>query len=116
MLHLTKGLTENIYFTGGENTTIINGEYRIIFINRLTTESISTQFLQSISSTMRFEKISINVNNYFLNSSTGFWDYIIQDEDFKEVEKGFMYLHPSTNFTPTEYTAQQNLFVTYNGK
>jgi hypothetical protein len=31
------------------------------------------------------------------------------------VENGYMYLHPSTTFAPTEYNEQSNTFVTYNG-
>lgn len=115
MVHLTKGLTENIYFTGTENATAL-GDWRIFFINRLTNESVVINYLVNTSTTLRFEKVSINVNTYFLNKTTGFWDYSIVDEDDNIVEKGFMYLHPSTNFAPTEYTEQVNTFVTYNGE
>lgn len=116
MLHLTKGLTENIYFTGQENSAIPSGEYRLIFQNRITLESINTQYLPSISTTLRYQKLSINVNELFLNSTTGFWNYFIYDDDFEVVETGLMYLHPSTIFAPTEYTEQVNTFVTYNGE
>jgi len=115
MLHLTKGLTEDIYFTGAENATAINN-WLIIFINRLTTENIVITNLSSNTGTLRYDKVSINVNTYFLNKTTGLYDYKIIDDDDNIVEKGLMYLHPSTNFAPTEYTEQVNTFVTYNGK
>lgn len=116
MLHLTKGLTENIYFTAAENSTTPNGSWIIYFKNRLTNETLNTTLLTNTSSTLRFQKVSINVNTYFLNNTTGFWEYEIEDMDGTIVEKGFMYLHPSTNFAPTEYTEQVNTFVTYNGE
>lgn len=115
MLHLTKGLTENIYFTGAENATVI-GTWIITFKNRLTNEYVVINELYDTSPTLRFQKVSINVNTYFLNKTTGIWNYYIEDEDAYSVEKGLMYLHPSTNFAPTEYTEQVNTFVTYNGK
>ena len=116
MLHLTKGLTENIYFTAAENSTAPTGQWKIIFKNRLTIENVVTDYLDNTSITLRYQKVSINVDIYFENKTTGLWEYYILDEDYNTVEIGFMYLHPSTNFAPTEYTEQSNTFVTYNGE
>jgi hypothetical protein len=116
MLHLTKGLTENIYFTGAENRTVLVDTYSIQFKNRVTLEQIGSADLNDISPTTRYQQVIIDVNSIFLNSTTGFWDYFIYDDAGIIVEIGFMYLHPSTNFAPTEYTEQVNTFVTYNGK
>lgn len=116
MLHLTKGLTENIYFTGAENSTVSVDTYSIQFKNRITLEQIGSPDLNDISPTTRYQQVIIDVNSIFLNSTTGFWNYFIYDDAGIIVETGFMYLHPSTNFAPTEYTEQVNTFVTYNGK
>jgi hypothetical protein len=116
MLHLTKGLTENIYFTGQENSPINEELWRIKFTNRLTNEIVDISNLINLSLTLRYQKVTLIINDYFKNTTTGLWEYLIYDADFIEVEKGFMYLHPSTNFAPTEYTEQVNTFVTYNGK
>jgi len=116
MLHLTKGLTENIYFTGAENRTVDVNMYSITFKNRITLEQVSTPDLTDTSTSLRYQKVSINVNSLFINSTTGFWDYFIYDDNGIIVETGLMYLHPSTNFAPTEYTEQVNTFVTYNGE
>jgi hypothetical protein len=116
MLHLTKGLTQNIYFTGTEINLPIYPLYNFKFENRLTNELVLINDQDNLSTTGRYQRVMINVNNYFLNSTTGLWEYTIFDEDNVKVEIGFMYLHPSTNFAPTEYTEQVNTFVTYNGE
>jgi hypothetical protein len=116
MLHFTKGLTENIYFTSAENSNANVAMYSLLFKNRITLEQVSSPDLSDTSTSLRYQKISVNVNSLFLNSTTGFWDYFIYDDLGIIVEKGLMYLHPSTNFAPTEYTEQVNTFVTYNGK
>lgn len=116
MLHLTKGLTENIYFTGVENSPNAGALYDFIFVNRLTEESVTISNQTNTSTTTRFQKVSIVVNTYFANKTTGFYEYSIFDDTDVKVETGLMYLHPSTNFAPTEYTEQVNTFVTYNGE
>lgn len=116
MLHLTKGLTQNIYFTGSENSPIAYPLYSFIFVNRLTEESVTINDIQNTSTSLRWERVSIVVNTYFANKTTGFYEYTIFDEDNNKVETGLMYLHPSTEFAPTEYNEQVNTFVTYNGE
>lgn len=116
MLHLTKGLTENIYFTALENSAVAYSTFNFNFVNRLTEETLLISNLQNISITGRYQKVVINVNNYFNTKTTGLWEYTIFVNNNIQVENGLMYLHPATDFTPTEYNAQLNTFYTYNGK
>ena len=113
MLHLTKGNTENIYFTGFGTAEI---SYNFYFKNRLTEEAISILYLPNLSILSRYQKVVIIVDNYFENCTTGLWDYTIFDAQETLVESGLMYLHPSTKFNPIEYVENSNNFITYNGE
>ena len=116
MLHLTKGNTENIYFTGSEINLPLYPLYNFRFDNRLTNEVVLINDQNNLSNTGRYQKVQIIVDDYFLDKTTGLWAYTIYDEDLNQVEIGYMYLHESTNFEPTQYSQQSNIFVTYNGK
>jgi len=120
MIHLRKGNTETIYFTGTENATMSDPDFYISFTHRLTGESVSV-IVSNLSSTGRYDKASIVVNSIFSSSTDGFYTYSIREVNSAHdtygatVETGYMYLEPATDFAPTEYAQQVNEFKTYNG-
>jgi|Laugrespbdmm15dd_1035085.scaffolds.fasta_scaffold58515_1 hypothetical protein len=122
MINLTKGATEVVYFTGTENATLSAPYFLFVFENRVTLEVIKVMATNT-STTERYDKFSLIVNNYFSTSTDGFYSYNIYQKasnvDFTLtgliVEYGYMYLNPTVAFAPTEYAEQSNTFVTYNG-
>jgi hypothetical protein len=123
MINLTKGLTQDIYFTGSEKITLTNPYFLFIFTNRITSEVVKFM-ATNISTTLRYDKFSLVVNTYFSTSTTGFYDYEIREKASISdlavtgtiVESGYAYLNPSTAFTPTIYTGQSNTVTVYNGE
>ena len=122
MINLRKGDTEIIYFTGTEKATLVNPYFLFIFTNRTTLDVVLFMGTNT-STTERYDKCSMAVNIYFTDATEGFWDYDIREKASSLdmtiagtiVEQGFMYLRPSTDFEPTEYEDQSNIFKTYNG-
>lgn len=122
MINLTKGNTESVYFTGTEKATLSNPYFLFIFTNTITSEVVKVMGTNT-STTARYDKCGIVVNTYFTDKENGFWNYEIREKASSSdmtvtgtvVETGYMYLRPSTPFTPTEYSEQLNEFVTYNG-
>lgn len=123
MIVLTKGETQNIYFTGTENCLLTNPYFLFIFTNRITEEVVSLVF-ENQSNSERYDFIDISVDDYFANSETGFWTYDIYEQvdpsgtspiGKNKVETGLMYLHPADTFEPIKYDEQDNSFKTYNG-
>lgn len=122
MINLRKGNTENIYFTGTENATLDNPYFLFIFTNRITSDVVLFMATNT-STTERYDKCSMVVNTYFADYTEGFWDYDIRQKASSSdmtiagtiVEQGFMFLRPTTDFSPTEYADQSNIFKTYNG-
>jgi len=122
MIHLTKGLTQNIYFTGTEKITLTAPYFLFIFTNKITKELIKFMATNT-STTLRYDKFSMVVNTSFSTATTGFWEYEVRQKASAVdlvisgtiVETGYMYLNPATDFAPTEYTDQVNTFKTYNG-
>jgi hypothetical protein len=123
MINLTKGLTQTIYFTGTENATLSVPKFLCTFTNRETLEVVIIP-ITNVSTTARYDKASVVVNTYFSTATTGFYSYSIREFTGSYpssptygviVETGYMYLNPSTEFAPTEYAEQSNLFKTYNG-
>lgn len=123
MIVLTKGETQNVYFTGTENCLLTNPYFLFIFTNRVTGEAIS--FIATNESTSaRYDYFSLIVNDQFEDSETGFWTYDIYEQSTpngtsptgkNKVETGLMYLHPADTYNPIEYDEQDNTFKTYNG-
>ena len=123
MIVLTKGEEQNVFFTGTENCQLTAPYFLFVFTNRITTEEV--KFVSdNQSTTARFDYIYLVVNEYFLNSETGFWTYDIYEQASptgtsttgkNKVETGLMYLHPADTYSPIEYNEQDNSFKTYNG-
>lgn len=122
MINLRKGVTEVIYFTGSEKATISDPYFLFVFANSITGEIVKVM-ATNVSTTLRYDKFSLIVDNFFSSSTTGFYVYNIYEKASSSdmtvsgniVESGYMYLKPSTDFEPTEYTEQSNTFKTYNG-
>jgi hypothetical protein len=120
MIHLTKGNTENVYFTGTEKATISAPYFLFVFSNRVTDEVIKWMATNT-SLTGRYDKASIAVNTYFTNKEEGLWKYQVYEKASNSdmtltgtiVETGYMFLHPAAAVIPTEYADQNNTFVTY---
>ena len=123
MIVLTKGETQNVYFTGTENCLLTNPYFLFIFTNRVTGESIS--FIATNESTSaRYDYFNLIVNDQFEDTETGFWTYDIYEQSTpsgtstigkNKVETGLMYLHPADTYEPIQYDEQDNTFKTYNG-
>lgn len=123
MINLTKGNTQFIYFTGTEKVTLSNPYFLFIFTNRATKAEVKVMFA-NVSTTGRYDKGSIIVNNYFSSSDLGLWSYEIREKALSTdtttagtiVETGLMYLRPATAFAPTEYEVTSNEFKQYGGQ
>ena len=122
MIILTKGNTEIVYFTGSELATLSNPFFLFVFTNRVTNDIVKVMATNT-STTLRYDKFALIVDDYFTDKDNGFWEYQIIEKALNTdltttgniVENGFMYLNASTVFAPTEYASQSNSFVTYNG-
>jgi hypothetical protein len=123
MIILTKGETKNIYFTGSESAILSNPYFLFIFTNRITQEVVKF-VVTNESTTLRYDVFELDVDQYFLNSETGFWTYQVYEQasssnlnptGLNEVENGYMYLNSAIVFEPTTYNEQDNSFITYNG-
>lgn len=122
MINLRKGNTETIYFTGTEKATITAPRFLFVFTNKASNEEVNIN-VANTSTVDRYDSASIVVNTYFANKTDGLWAYrIYQKSDTSTtvsgvmVEEGFMYLRPTTDFTPEVYTEQSNDFKVYNGE
>lgn len=121
MIHLTKGNTDKIYFTGSELATISNPYFLFIFTNRITGSVV--KFNKANESTnQRIDFVTIITNDYFADYDTGMWEYEIRQKSSGSdvtisgtiVESGFAYLHTQSEVQPTTYyTEQDNTFKTY---
>ena len=123
MLHITKGDSTNLIFTGYELATLTNPYYLFIFTS--ATEEVVKFVGTNISTTNRFQKVVAQALA-FATAETGTWRYRIREQASSSntnealsgniVEEGFMYLVESTTFEPTEYSDQDNEFKTYDGE
>jgi hypothetical protein len=123
MIVLTKGETQDIYFTATENCLLTNPYFLLNFTNRVTQEVVT--FVETNRSlTARYDSVRFDVNLYFEDAETGFWTYEIFETDddtvtsstgLNKVEDGYMYLNPEIPFEPIKYDEQSNSFITYNG-
>jgi hypothetical protein len=122
MINLTKGNTEIVYFTGTEKATLTNPYFLFIFTNRITLDTVKVMATNT-STTDRYDKFSLIVDDYFDGETDGFWEYEIREKASNVdmtvagtiVETGYMVLNPAVAFEPTEYAEQSNEFTTYNG-
>lgn len=123
MLHITKGDSTNLIFTGYELATLTNPYYLFIFTS--ATEEVIKFVGTNTSTTDRFQKITVG-SITFANAEAGTWRYRIREQASSSntdealsgniVEEGFMYLDESTTFAPIEYNEQDNEFKTYDGE
>lgn len=123
MIVLTKGETQNVFFTGTENCLLTNPFFLFIFTNRVTGDEVA--FVATNASTSkRYDYFSLVVNTHFANKEEGFWTYDIYEQSAStgtspigknKVETGLMYLHPADTYEPMQYNEQDNTFKTYNG-
>ena len=123
MLHITKGDTTNLIFTGFELATLANPYYLMIFTS--ATEEVVKFVGTNISTTNRFQKIVVQSIN-FQTAEAGTWRYRIREQasssnlnealSGKIVEEGFMMLENSSTFNVVEYSQQDNQFKTYDGE
>lgn len=123
MIVLTKGETQNVFFTGTENCLLTNPYFLFIFTNRVTEDQVAF-VATNLSTSKRYDYFSLAVNAHFANSETGFWTYDIYEQASSsgtnpagknKVETGLMYLHPADTYEPIKYDEQDNTFKTYNG-
>jgi hypothetical protein len=123
MLHIYKGVDNNLIFTGLELATISNPNYLFIFTS--ATEDSVIFVGTNISTEDRYQKILV-LKSVFDNEECGTWRYKIREQasatNKKEslsgaiVEEGFMYLHEVTECEDAQYTEQCNEFKTYSSE
>lgn len=120
MLHIYKGIDNNLIFTGLELATISNPKYLFIFTS--ATENCVTFVGTNISTDARYQKVLV-LKSVFDCKESGTWRYKIREQasatNTKEslsgaiVEEGFMYLHDESDCPQPEYNEQDNEFKTY---
>ena len=76
MLNFTLDDTQEVYFTGTENATISDPYFLFVFTNKITEEVVKVM-ATNVSTTARYDKFSLNVNDYFVTSTLGMWGYNI---------------------------------------
>jgi hypothetical protein len=123
MLHIYKGVDNNLIFTGLELATISNPKYLFIFTSAIEDSVIFVG--TNISTEDRYQKILVS-KSVFDNEECGTWRYKIREQasatNKKEslsgaiVEEGFMYLHEVTECEDAQYTEQCNEFKTYSSE
>ena len=122
MLNLTKGQTQVIYFTGTEKATLTAPYFLFVFTHRLTGEVVKVMATNT-STSPRYDKFTLIINNSFANATDGVYSYSIYEKADNTdltvsgtiVEEGFMQLNAAVEYTPTEYSGQTNTITTYNG-
>ena len=120
MLHIYKGVDNNLIFTGAELATITNPKYLFIFTSATDENVIFVG--TNISTDNRYQKVLV-LKSIFDNKEAGTWRYKIREQasatNKKEalsgaiVEQGFMYLHNEVDCTTPTYEDQCNEFKTY---
>ena len=100
-----------------EKVTIESPIYLFEFVNDITNEIVIFEALNESLYIERYSEFEINVNDYFLNATEGFWTYQVfefqeEPEIKKQLEIGKMKLVGEA-FTFTEYNGQSEDFITY---
>lgn len=120
MINLYIGNNNNeILVTPDENSDAAISFYYFKFVNRITLDEVD-MWLQNESTTERYQKFIIDVDNYFIDFDGGLWTYTIQAAEENVIpntdilESGLMYLHTNI-IAPVNYNEQSNSFKTYNG-
>jgi len=122
MIVITKNTETVLYYTASEKKTLTAPYYLFVFTHR-ETEELVIFVCTNNSTTLRFDKSNITVNNYFADSSTGLWKYEVYEQESSTntdidltgnlVESGYMKLNAETVAEPTYYEEQDNTFKTY---
>lgn len=120
MINLYIGNNANeILVTPDENSVAAISFYYFKFVNRITLDEVD-MWLQNTSTTQRYQKFEIDVDEYFTDFDGGLWTYTIQAATNNVIptsailESGLMYLHTNI-ISPVNYNEQSNTFKTYNG-
>lgn len=121
MLHIYKGIDNNIIFTGLELATLADPKYLFVFTS--TNEKIIKFVGTDISTDDRYQKVLI-LKKVFDKQEAGTWRYKVYEQESstntKEslsggiVEEGFMYLHECASDSSVDYTCNNNEFKSYN--
>lgn len=122
MIHLRKGQTQTVYFTGREKATLSNPRFLFVFTHRASGEVVKVN-VANTSTSDRYDQCSIVVDNLFTDKTAGLWTYIVREkadqsttETGNVVETGYMFLKDATDFEPEQYTEQSNDFTIYAGQ
>ena len=123
MIHLTKGLTDNIVLTLSEKCTLTLPNYLFICTSR--SSKIAYKFLVLGSSDLsaykeRFNSFNLITNNHFSNALVGEYTYTIYEQASTSnldptlavgiVEQGQMTLQDSSQFAFNTYNQVNNTF------
>lgn len=123
MLHIYKGVDNNLIFTGLELAVLTAPKYLFTFTSH--NDKIVTFVGTNISTKSRYQKILV-LKKIFDNQDCGTWRYTVREQASATnkdvslsggiVEQGFMYLQDLTGCADNVYTDQCNEFKTYNGE
>lgn len=117
MILFEKGTINELVLSLGK-TILETPIYLFEFTNDITNELVTFQAENESEYVSRYSLFLIDVNEYFLNATTGFWTYRVfeyQTEPLvkRQLEIGKMKLIGEA-FNFTEYNGQSEDFITYN--
>jgi hypothetical protein len=116
MILFEKGTVKDLVLSL-EKISLESPIYVFEFVNDITNEIVIFEALNESLYIERYSEFEINVNNYFLNATEGFWTYQVfefqeEPEIKKQLEIGKMKLVGEA-FVFTEYNGQSEDFITY---
>ena len=117
MILFEKGTINELVLSLGK-TSLESPIYLFEFVNDITNELVTFEAINESIYISRYSLFLIDVNEYFLNSKTGFWtyrvfEYQVEPEIKNQLEVGKMKLTGEA-FNFTEYNGQSEDFITYN--
>jgi hypothetical protein len=123
MLTLTKGQTQSITYTATELAVLVNPFFLFVCTNNVT-ENIVKFVATNISTSPRYDRSTIVVNNHFANENAGLWSYQIFEQasstntnqtGLNMVEEGYLQLLQTVD-PDVVYNGQVNTFKTYSSE
>lgn len=122
MITLTKGSTQNIIYTATEKSVLTNPYFLFVVTNQVKQNTVKF-VATNVSTSRRYDKSSVVVNNYFAGQDAGLWMYSVYEQasstntdptGLNMVEEGYLQLNEATPIQPDIYTGQNTGFKTYN--
>jgi hypothetical protein len=117
MILLEKGTVKDVILSLGK-LAIANPIYLLEFVNDITNEVVEFQALNTSLYLDRYSEFEIDINDYFLNATEGFWTYRVYEYKLVPLQKNQLEIGKmkliGEAFIFTEYDGQSEDFITYN--